>query len=87
MTAICVGDTVRSYDFPDVTDCYVEGEVERIGPHPTEPDCDRYHVRVTKEVFSGENVTSVLVGELVFPPLNGTRTWLGSTCNGVEKVS
>ena len=89
MTVIGVGDTVRSYDFPDSKDFYIEGEVERIGPHPTEPDCDRYHIRVTKEIFDGNEVTSGdrLVGQFVFPPLNGTPTWRGHVCNGVEKIS
>ena len=83
-----VGDRVRSFDFdsrklegPDA--CYIEGVIEFVGACETEGfyDCDRYKVKVTRQVFGGKVVhagkvmhgkTSVLShrGEGVFKGLD-----------------
>lgn len=84
---IAVGDRVRSHDFPDQlkwgkpSDCYVEGTVADI----TEPieGCRRYRIRVTRGVFDGKEVERAAE---VFPPLNGTPTWLGGFTFGVECI-
>jgi hypothetical protein len=85
-----VGARVRSFDFPDVARelegeraCYVEGVVE--GVCRDFPDCPRYAIKVDRQVFAGKE-TDHLVGEHVFPPLNGTPTWLGGTTDAVEKA-
>lgn len=81
-----VGDTVRSYDFPNCYTDYVEGAVEAIGPHPNQP-CQAYHIRVTREVARDLEVPdSQLVGQLVYAPLNGTKTLFGGKTNGVRRV-
>lgn len=84
---IQVGDTVRSYDFPGFsTTEYVEGVVEKIGK--ISPDCDRYHIRVIRQVAEGEDVKdSPLVGNLVYPPVNGTPNMLGRVCHGVKVLA
>lgn len=91
---INVGDTVRSYDFAHVGEaedegeraCYVEGVVECITDPETHPyftDCARYQVRVTRRVFSGKAVDHA---EHVYPPVNGTPSWMGRVMNGVRRV-
>lgn len=78
--AISVGDQVRSFDFEsrDVAGknaCYVEGLVESI-------ESGRYLIRVNRQVFEGKE-RGELVGSLVYPPCNGTRSWLGRVNDGV----
>lgn len=82
---INVNDRVRSYDFPGMRDdCYVEGVVEKIGRFPDFPDCDRYRIRVEKKVIEGKETAPR--PRFVFPPVNGTPSWLGGETNGVVKV-
>lgn len=84
---IGVGDRVRSYDFEGRSDCYVEGVVTGFKERDS---CTRYVIEVDTEVFEGKPVdkssTRSKIGELVFPPVNGTPTTLGGTCNGVIKL-
>ena len=49
-TTIVVGDSVRSFDFEFVDDCYIEGVV-------TEIKNERYVIKMTKKVFSGSDET------------------------------
>lgn len=85
---IRINDTVRSFDFSMNRDlegdraCYIEGVVE--GFKDLE-GCTRYDIRVTRAVFGGEEV-EVEEGERVFPPLNGTPTFLGDITDGVFKI-
>jgi len=85
--AIETGDRVRSYDFPGFRDdSYVEGVVEGVTDPDTHEhfrDCARYVIRVERQVAGGQEV-DYLVGELVYPPLNGTPSMLGGVTNGVE---
>lgn len=60
-----VGDYIRSYDFPQSPDCYVEGTVQRL-------DRGCYCVLVEKQVWDGKEDT-VLIGQEVFPPVHARR--------------
>lgn len=86
-----VGDRVRSFDFEcraltGPSACYVEGEVLAIGDHFCR-GYDQYHIKVDKQVFAGREtaVGQGLVGEMVYPPVNGVRGLFGPM-NGVEKI-
>ena len=94
---IQIGDRVRSFDFVsrDITGenaCYVEGIVEDIGVFGFS-GCDRYLIRVGRHVFAGEDLPEGdaprcgLVGQCVYPPINGTRKLFGGICDGVEVIS
>jgi len=86
---IKVGDTVRSHDFPfhgkdesGERACYVEGIVtgfERI------EGCERYVIEATRRVFGGKEVEAE-EGPF-YPPVNGTKSWLGGETDGVEKLT
>lgn len=97
---ITVGDRVRSFDFEreesrdldSPTVCYVEGIVMEItDPRTTSSwllrDCPRYKISITRRVWCGDDLP---VGELpekfVYPPVNGTPTWLGGECDYVTKI-
>lgn len=88
---IAVGTLVRSFDFAHVgkTDvegpdaCFVEGEV--IGVSREGWDCPRYAIRPTRRVFAGEVLSEERL-ETIFPPLNGTASWLGGETRGVRVV-
>ena len=85
---ININDTVRSFDFEHLRDsegsdaCFVEGIVE--GFKEVE-GCTRFDIKVTRVVWGGKE-KEVEEGQRVFPPLNGTRTTMGSTMNGVAKI-
>lgn len=82
---IPIGAVVRSYDSPGNRSCYVEGIVE--GHCEMLRGCSRYAIRVTCQFFDNEEQpTSVLIGELVYPPMNGTLTTRGVMTAGVEVV-
>ena len=89
---IKIGDTVRSFDFPDNTReaegdkaCYVEGVVEGIGRLLDWQPCDVYKIKCTKKVFGGKEIKEH--GEYYYVPVNGTRK-LGSNrvTDGVIKI-
>lgn len=86
-TDIKIGDKVRSFDFDsrdiEGTDaCFMEGVVE--GFKEVE-GCMRYDIAVTRLVFRGEE-KDIEQDLRVYPPLNGTPTWMGRTCNGVFQI-
>jgi hypothetical protein len=96
---IKVGDYVRSFDFANPRDpeenrdltgpnaSYVEGTVVEIGkgdPDENPTGCTCYKVLVQKRVLNGKPAKT---GGHVYPPVNGTPSWLGGFTNGVEKVS
>jgi hypothetical protein len=94
MNEIKVGSKVRSFDFPDrdrkltgANACYVEGEVEQI-VHMD--GCDRYKILVTKRVIGGfdDGLRSELrdIPTHVYPPINGTPSWMGPPTSGVELI-
>ncbi len=64
------GDVIRSYDFKPMAgreDCYVEGKV--IEASNMEHGFEAFKIEVSKEIFSGKNVTDHLVGKFVYVPL------------------
>jgi hypothetical protein len=70
-----VGDTVICFDFPSramsgEVACYAVGVVEGVGRDwgGVENTCDRFKVRVVRQVFGGEEVDYT---GLIFPPVNG----------------
>ena len=93
---IQVGDKVRSFDFAEAFDdgeqfgrdlegeraCYVEGVVEAFVDRE---GCPRYEIRVELDVFGGEE-SDRRVGNLVYPPVNGTPRLFGGACDNVELV-
>lgn len=85
-----IGATLRSHDFIDRGNrpaCYIEGVL--VG-YAKRPDCERYEIRVGRVVTDDEeDPTDERIGQLVYPPLNGTpllRARGGVACN-VERVS
>src|SRR5262245_55629304 len=95
-TTITIGDLVRSYDFPGIDTCYVEGIVRDI----VEPNgtnlfgCTRYAIEVIHAVEDGLDATNrrrvareLKAGDadMVFPPINGLPGIFGTT-NGVKLV-
>lgn len=86
--ALELGSRVRSFshDGRDVEGeraSFVEGVLE--GVCRDFPDCLRYAIKVDRHVSGGKE-SDRLVGEHVFPPLNGTPSWLGGETSGVEKI-
>lgn len=78
MSEIKIGDRVRSFDFDcrDITGeraCYIEGCVEDISDR-LGYGFDQYHIRVERQIFGGVQLPrgQSLVGEVVYPPVNGT---------------
>lgn len=88
-TTIKPGERVRSYDFFDRTDCYVEGTVQEITG--AIEGCPRYKISIERAVFAGEDVTADMLtrhaaSPFIFPPVNGTPTWLGKITRGVVRA-
>lgn len=88
MDKIQVGDRVRSFDFPGIRDdCYVEGIVLMIGRFGSfGNDCSRYVIVVEKAIREREVQTDFGGDLIVYPPVNGTPTWLGKITDGVIKI-
>ena len=82
---IQIGDTVRSYDFPDYgnTTCYIDGIVEGI---EWLEGCERYKIRVTARILEGKREGVTADTMYVYPPVNGTPTLTGRVTNGVRKL-
>ncbi len=78
-TEIAVGSLVRSFDFEERSDCFVDGWLE--GVREIE-GCDRYRIRVVQRVVDGV-VMAVTGEELVYPPVNGTVSLFGRTFDRV----
>lgn len=89
-TVIIIGDKVRSFDSMDTDRHFDEGpranfvEGLVLGFKNIE-GCARYEIKPTRRVIQGQEV-GVLGEANVYPPLNGTPTWLGDVCNGVKKI-
>lgn len=84
-TEFPLGTRLRSFDFEHNRTCYVEGVLTG---YKNVEGCNRYVIRVEKQVFGGTEVTdgSGLVGRDVYPPVNGTPTFFGGETKGVEEV-
>lgn len=89
-----IGDAVRSFDFisrdlEGEKACYVEGVIEDIGNLPEGVEVcgcpNHYHIRVSRQVFQGEEIND-LVGDLVYPKINGEKGLFGEKSNGVEVI-
>jgi hypothetical protein len=88
---IGVGDKVRSWDSEaperrNLQGNWVEGIVEGIGPYGEHDNCPRYAIRVVADYWHGEQRSGEhsRVGMVVYPPVNGSRSFGGSLANGVE---
>jgi len=91
---IQIGNRVRSFDFysrdlDGPAACYVEGTLIAI-TDPALPgeqfrDCARYVINVDRQIFAGGERTgdTSLVGEQVYPPVNGTLTAFGERTDAV----
>jgi len=84
---IQIGTRVRSFDFANKRSlegdqaCYAEGEV--VG-FEIFHGSTRYVIEVDRCIFAGEEVIDYPV--TIYPPVNGTPTWMGSVTNSVEAV-
>jgi hypothetical protein len=66
---IIQGDTIRAYDFKPMLgreDCFVEGEVLDCGD--TTQGYQAYRIRVTRDSWSDDLVSSGRVGDEIFVP-------------------
>jgi hypothetical protein len=86
-TEIKIGDFVKSWDSmyaerrtPEGS--WIEGVVFGF---ETVEGCKRYQIRVTRDVFCGEEKNQ-RVGSVVVPPVNGTPMYDGF-CDNVELIS
>ena len=80
-----VGDLVRSYDFNDIDDCYVEGIVIEMGVRMQ--GSDRYKIAPVKSVQNGEECPdSLRLNHFIYPPVNGTQSWMGGVTNCVKRI-
>jgi len=94
---LLVGKQVRSFDFADRPGgrdiegeraCFVQGQVLGItdpDEHPTFRGCARYIIHVTRKVSGGEERDGG--ASIMYPPINGTPTWMGSVTDGVEHIN
>lgn len=84
---ITVGARVRSFDFSTRDDCYVEGIVRGIQEFQ---GCNRYAIAVERVVWMGQEESfkeNELVGQIVYPPVNGSLNLLtGKPTNFVKRV-
>lgn len=71
-----VGAKVKSFDFPGISNCYVEGTIIAVDNRSL-----NYEVLVTRKVMDGKEIT-FREGSIVYPPLNGLSGFFGPT-NGV----
>lgn len=85
---IKVGQYVRSYDFQTTDTCYNEGICEAYG-EPAPADLGGYpcaKIKVARIVVDGKILRdSPLMGQYIFPPINGTRGLFG-VMNGIMPV-
>lgn len=81
---IAVGDRVLSYDFEHRDDCYVEGTVEVIEELW---GCQRYGIRCTYSVHSGDRQVVDPEQSVIHPPVNGTQMSTGGFANFVRKLA
>ena len=83
---IIVGNRVRSFDFHYYRElegdraCYMEGEVTRIVEHP-HFGYKCYEIQVDRCVSGGIERDSY--PEVIYPPVNGTKTTMGRSTDGV----
>ena len=73
-----VGDYVRSYDFTDNDNWYIEGVVDRVGGFPLDPDAKNYlSFKCHTKVSNGKEEPSF--GKRYWVPQNGSYAFGGPT--------
>ena len=77
-----VGDAVRSFDFPGRDDCYLDGVITGV---VTLDGCPRYALRVDSAHYADQPDPQP-PGPYVYPPVNGTLSWLGGVTRGVARL-
>jgi len=85
---IKIGDTVKSFDFDMVDDCYIQGKVVGF----TEMDnCTHFVIHMDKMILKGKDITDYYLEKTCnfkfYPPVNGIETWMGSVTCGVQKYN
>ena len=86
-----LGDVVRAHDFEGnlevgtINTCYVEGIVVDIVRVVEIGGCMCYKLHCTKKVFGGKEIKECK-GDIVFSPVNGTKTMFGKVLNQVVLV-
>ena len=84
---IVIGTKVRSFDFHHMRDlegprsCYMEGKV--VGFEEIR-GCQRYVIDVERCIGGGKELPAQEYPPTIYPPVNGTRTWMGRVTDGVE---
>ena len=85
---IQIGTQVRSFDFHYMRDlegprsCYMEGKV--VGFEEVR-GCQRYVIEVDRCISGGEEQGDFPA--TIYPPVNGTPTWMGRVTDGVEAIA
>lgn len=81
---IRVGDYVRSYDFPDDEDCYIEGVVLETDRFFMEKGVDCYVIKVKCVVWQGKRLPRwEWRSNIITPPMNGSLSSFGRVMNSV----
>ena len=89
---ISIGSRVRSFDFHYMRDLdgprssYMEGEVTGIIEHP-HFGYKCYEIQVDRCVGGGREVPAQESPVTIYPPVNGTKTTMGRTTDGVEVIA
>lgn len=76
-----IGDRVRSFDFPNRRDCYIEGtllDIAEVGGYK------QYEIEVNKQYIEGKEVSFQY--DRMYVPANGTRNQFGEEINQVEVI-
>ena len=85
---IQIGNRVRSFDFHYMRDldgprsCYMEGTVTGF---EEVRGCMRYVIEVDRCVGGGKERSDF--PEVIYPPVNGTKTTMGRVTDGVEVIA
>ena len=80
-----VGDFVRSYDFENSDNCFVEGVVDQVGGFPLNPNATNFiSFRTYRKIFSGKEVCTG--GERVWVTQNGSHKVCGGVTNNVVRI-
>lgn len=97
MDDIKVGSKVKSFDCPQYEDRRNHGIIGKVMavnvtevPEPSAPggtwtfDCPRYAILIESMFDEGGVRPAETLGRLAYPPMNGTQSSEGYTCDGVE---
>ena len=70
------GDRVRSFDFENNDDCFVDGRVVNV---EFVEGCIRYVIAVERCIFDGGEMSEEHTPDFIYPPVNGTPTMFSSS--------